>query len=189
MRYAALMLRSIFYIFVLFMVLSRTAQACGPRVEIRFYEDSGGDVFEITNTSQEAWSVASLVLTLTGSAGRLVFDTADGGLGASMHQPFYASGGEVGFIGASPVDDGSEVLALKFSDFAPGKTFTFVVDVDDRLPSDWEGGYDQAHVSNAEIVGASGSASMVRNSGDQAQANGAFGAEGEAILGGGGLCA
>ena len=166
--------------------LTGKAWACGPKVEISFYEDSGGDVFEITNKSREGWSVASLVLSLTGSAGRLVFDTEDGGLGASMHQPFSADGRHVGFTGASPVTDGGEVVALKFSKFIPGQTFTFIVDVDDRLP---ESGWGQADVSHAEIEGATGEAMMVKPDGERTRAEGAFGGEGKAILGGGGLCA
>lgn len=165
------------------------AEACGPRVEIRFYEDAGGDVFEIVNKSQEDWSLESLVLTLTGSAGRLVFDTADGGLGASMYQPFAAWNGEgegdVGFQGATPVDDGAEVVALTFTKFGPGKTFTFIVDVDDRL----EDSFSQATVTDAEIEGASGAASMVKMGGEESRIEGAFLTRGVAVLGGGGLCA
>jgi len=165
------------------------AEACGPRVEIRFYEDAGGDLFEIVNKSQEEWSLASLVLTLTGSAGRLVFDTADGGLGASMHQPFAAwngdGEGDVGYQGATPVDDGSEVVALSFTKFGPGKTFTFVVDVDDRL----EDAFGQAMVTDAEIAGASGAARMVKAGGEESRVNGVFLTRGVAVLGGGGLCA
>lgn len=168
------------------LALAAPAAACGPRVEISFYEDSDGDLFEITNKSQENWRVASLVLTLTDSRGRLVFDTADGGPGASMYQPFSADGRHVGFLGASPVNDGDEVLALRFSDFGPGATFTFVVDVDDRLV---DSPFGQATVSDAEIEGASGEARMVKPDGEEARAKGAFGREGKAMLGGGGLCA
>ena len=161
------------------------AAACGPRVDINFYEDGGGDVFEITNKSQENWSVKSLVLSLTGSQGRLIFDTDGGGLGASKYQPFYAGANDVGFVGASPVTDGGELLALTFSAFVPGKTFTFYVDVDDRLV---ESSYGQAMVTDEEIQGATGEAEMVRPSGESLRATGAFGREGKAIIGGGGLC-
>jgi hypothetical protein len=161
------------------------ALACGPRVEINFYEDGGGDVFEIVNKSQENWAVKSLVLSLSGSSGRLIFDTDGGGLGASMYQPFSAGASDVGFEGASPVTDGGEVVALRFSAFTPGKTFTFYVDVDDRLV---ESRYGQAMVTDEEIQGATGEAEMVHPSGESLRASGAFGREGKAIIGGGGLC-
>ncbi|MBC8232655.1 hypothetical protein H8E77_24165 [bacterium] len=34
-------------------------------------------------------------------------------------------------IGASPADDGSDLLTLTFTHFDPGETFIFKVDVDD----------------------------------------------------------
>ncbi len=165
---------------------SATVQACGPRDEIAFYEEDGGDVFEVSNKSQEPWSVTGLLLSLSGSRGRLVFDTADGGIGTSMYRPFSAVPSDVGFAGASPVDDGAEVIALKFSDFGPGKIFRFIIDVDDRLN---EGSYGQATVSDAEIEGATAEAEMVRAGSEKIRATGAFGREGRAVIGDGGLCA
>ncbi len=168
-----------------FLVCAGTAEACGPRVEIEYYEGDGGDVFNIANKSQEPWSVASVVLSLVGSRGRVVFDTADGGAGTSMHRPFSANAGNVGFIGATPVDDGSRVVALKFSDFSPGKSFSFIVDVDAKSPS----GIDLPMVSDGDMEGATGEAEMVKASGDKVRATGAFGREGKAVIGEGGLCA
>jgi len=112
------------------------AGACGAKIEIQFF-DSDGDIFIIQNQSEGSQKLTSLAIRLTGSAGRLIFDTEYGGLGASMSQPFAAVSGAdgdgVGFLGAAPIDDGGEVVLLKFSDFLPGREFMFVIDVDDRL--------------------------------------------------------
>ncbi len=166
------------------LVMPALANACGPRVEVEFYESDGGDVFRITNKSQEPWSVAGLVLSLQPSRGRVVFDTADGGAGTSMHHPFNAITGNVGFTGASPIQDGDQVVALTFSDFPPGKTFTFVIDTDAKTPE----GYDKAMVSDYDMEGATGEAEMVKGA-DKVRAKGVFGREGKAVIGEGGLCA
>ncbi len=56
----------------------RIARACGPVVEVQFYE-ADGDIFVVHNLSKEPWTLINLEIVLTGSAGRLVFDTEDGG--------------------------------------------------------------------------------------------------------------
>ena len=160
------------------------AEACGPRVELEFFESDGGDVFRVHNKSQEPWSVASLVISLNGSRGRVVFDTADGGAGTSMHHPFNAISGDVGFVGASHIKDGDQVVTLAFSDFPPGKSFSFVIDTDAKTPE----GYDKAMVSEYDIEGAGGEAEMVKGA-DKVRAKGVFGREGKAVIGEGGLCA
>lgn len=160
------------------------ADACGPRVAIEFQESDGGDLFKITNKSQEPWLVASLVLSLVDTLGRVVFDTADGGAGTSMHYPFHPLSANVGFIGATPVGDGDKALALRFSDFGPGKTFMFTVDVDAKSAN----GIDLPMVSDADMEGATGEAEMVKGA-DKARAKGTFGREGKAVIGEGGLCA
>jgi hypothetical protein len=160
------------------------AEACGPRVELEFYESDGGDVFKIHNKSQKPWSVASVVLSLVATRGRVVFDTADGGAGTSMYYPFHPGAGDVGFVGATPVGDGDRALALKFSDFGPGKTFTFTVDVDAKS----ESGIDLPMVSDADMEGATGEAEMVKGA-DKLRATGTFGRQGKAVIGEGGLCA
>jgi len=162
------------------------ASACGPRVEVRFLEDAGGDWFQIENASQEAWSIRSLTIVLSASRGRLVFDTAAGGEGASMHTPFEVIGGEgVGYLGATLVDDGSDVVTLTFSDFRPGRSFDFIVDVDDRLG---DSDFGQAYVSGREIEGAQANADMITAGGRRARVQGEFRVDGDATLGDGGMC-
>ncbi len=162
------------------------AIACGPRLLVEFYESSDGDLFEVTNKSEAPWSVKTLTLILSGSSGRLIFDTASGGPGASMPAPLNVVSGDVGFAGASQVDDGGEVVALTFSAFLPGRMFLFSVDVDDRLA---DSGYGQADVSDGEMEGASVHAEMVHANGRIARIKGAFDSHAIARLGGGELCA
>ena len=168
----------------LFGLTINPARACGPKIEIRFMEASGGDIFIISNTSQEPWALESLTIHLTGSHGRLVFDTVDGGPGYFMPQPFGALDNEVGLIAEPHVGDGDEEVRLQFRDFGPGKSFMFVIDVDDRLElSD----FGRAVISGAEIQGASGAATMTQGGDTKSQAQGQFEIDGRALLKGG-LC-
>ena len=161
------------------------AAACGPLVEIRFIDAADGDVFAVRNASEQPWSVVSLVIRLKGSRGRLIFDTAHGGPGYSMPQPFAAVNGEVGLLGAPDVGDGAEAVTLHFSSFAPGRDFLFVIDVDDRLELSHFG---RAVVSGAEIEGAQAEAVLTMDDGARSVAHGRFGDNGRAVLRGG-LCA
>lgn len=160
------------------------AAPCGPEVEVWFVE-TDGDFFVIKNKSREGWSLVSLIIRLTGSRGRVVFDTAEGGPGASMSHPFQPIESDVGFLGATPVGDGDEQVRLEFSDFAPGREFMFMIDVDDRLENSE---YGQAIVSGDEIEGASAEAVLMTGSGAKSKAYGRFGNDARARLRGG-LCA
>ncbi|NQV82901.1 MAG: hypothetical protein HQ494_03680 [Rhodospirillales bacterium] len=157
------------------------AWACGAWVEVAFFE-TDGDIFEISNKSQGPWAVEELTIRLGGSRGRLIFDTEAGGLGASMAQSFEAVEGAVALVAASPVGDGAETIRLRFSGFAPGRRFEFVIDVDDRLENS---DYGQAVVSGDEIEGADASVVLVTENGRTANARGRFGPDGRARLKGG----
>ncbi|MDD9877992.1 MAG: hypothetical protein OXR84_11185 [Magnetovibrio sp.] len=161
------------------------ARACGPEIDIRFFEASDGDVFIIANKSRETWLLVTLEIDLVGSKGRLVFDTEDGGAGFSMHAPFAAASGDVGLVAAPDVADGAERVGLSFTQFAPGRDFTFVIDLDDRLESS---DFGQAVVSGPEIDGAKARAQLITPDGAQTPARGRFGPDGRAVLRGG-LCA
>ena len=183
-REAELIRSLIFVVLAVVLMLSGAtpAAACGGRVEILFF-DSDGDIFAIRNKSEPKLALESLVIRLTGSYGRVFFDTDFGGLGANMPTEFAAvsdvAGGEVGFQGATPVDDGSEVVLLTFSKFLPGREFMFMVDVDDRLE---DSEFGQAVVSGAEIEGAKAEAVLIMPGGHAAKAKGNFGDDGRALL-------
>lgn len=164
------------------------AWACGAKVEIQFF-DSAGDIFQITNKSEAPFALVSLIIRLTGSRGRLFFDTAEGGPGASMPEPFAPVAGtgesDVGFLGATAVNDGDEQVMLRFSDFRPGREFIFVVDVDDRLENS---DFGQAVISGDEIDGAGAEAVLIQKGGRRSKVKGVFGTDGRALLKGG-VCA
>ena len=168
----------------LWLVSAHPAVACGERVEVVFFE-ADGDIFEITNKSRGPMSLGSLTIRLAGSRGRLIFDTKFGGPGASMAQPFEPLSGEVGLKAATPVGDGSEMMRLKFSGFAPGRRFEFVIDIDDRMESSESG---RAVVSGGEIEGAGAEAVLIRPDGATSRIRGRFRADGRALLRGG-VCA
>lgn len=161
------------------------ALACSPDIEVRFFEAAEGDLFMVANNSRDEWSLITLQIDLRGSAGHLIFDTEDGGRGASMHAPFAAAGNAVGLRAAPVVKDGDEIITLSFRKFHAGRDFTFVIHLDDRLEAS---DYGQATVSGAEIVGARATAAFGHADGAQAQARGRFNADGVAHLSGG-LCA
>jgi len=172
-------------LFLITVLAARPAAACGPVIEIQFHEDSGGDLFIIVNKSEEPWLLVSLEIDMKGSYGRLIFDTAGGGLGDSMHTPFAAGDNTVGMIAAPEVRDGSQEVFLQFSAFGPGRDFTFVVDTDDRLENS---DYGQAHVTGPEISGAQARAVLMTVDGARTNARGQFDNDGKAMVRGG-LCA
>lgn len=158
------------------------ARACGPDIEVRFFEAADGDVFTIANRSEVPWTLVELEIRLDGSIGRLVFDTADGGPGFSMYRPFEAVDGEVELLSVPVVGDGAETVHLRFRGFQPGRRFLFVIDVDDRLE---QSDFGQAVVSGAEITGAQARAELRMPGGATSSAKGWFGADARAVLRGG----
>ncbi len=173
---------------VLALFAASPALACGAKVEIQFF-DSDGDIFQITNKSEAPFALVSLIIRLTGSRGRLFFDTAEGGPGAAMPEPFApvvgAGESDVGFLGATAVNDGDEQVTLRFSDFRPGRDFMFTVDVDDRLENS---DFGQAVISGDEIEGAGAEAVLILKGGRTSKVKGVFGTDGRALLKGG-VCA
>ncbi len=126
------------------------SHACGPRVSVT-YHDSYPDLFLIRNLSATGWSLVSVAIDLGGSVGDLIFDTDEGGEGAGSPEPFSGvAGTAVRLMGVSPLHDGGRAVALRFGDFAAGRQFTFLVDVDDRLA---ESPLGQAHVVGSEMAG------------------------------------
>jgi len=143
------------------------ASVCGTLLRAAFVESAPRDRFEFANGSSAGWRVAALTLDLEGSAGRLVFDTAEGGVGVEVFQPFRAEEGPVRLRDARVPGDGEERLALEFDEsgsgaFVSGETFVFSIDVDDRL-ADSELG--QIRVSGSEIEGGRLSVELVHDDG------------------------
>jgi len=132
-------------------VAVQAAPACVHAVSMVFTESAPRDRFEIRNDSSSGQRIQRLTLDLSGSAGRLIFDTVAGGTGVNVFQPFRVESGEARLSGTAVVQDGSERLELAFSRFGPGQRLVFSIDVDDRLTASDLG---QTRVSGAEMAGA-----------------------------------
>ncbi len=91
---------------------------------------TNGDAFTITNVSQ-----------LDANLFRAVIDTSSSDMNAFFHvygagsSPFVAdslSAAQTGFVGFRGGAEGSRQISLEFTDFDPGETFSFRIDVDNR---------------------------------------------------------
>jgi hypothetical protein len=127
------------------------APACAHDVSLVFLESAPRDRFEIRNDSSLGQRVQRVTLDLAGSAGRLIFDTTEGGAGVNVFQPFRVESGDAQLDKTPVVQDGSERLDLVFTRFESGERFAFSIDVDDRLTSSDLG---QIRIAGAELKGA-----------------------------------
>jgi len=146
---------------VILMVSAGVAQAadCGGPV-LTFIESAPRDRFELSVGPQD---LRSVTVDLRGSAGQLIFDTADGGTGVQVFQPLRDEGGTQ----AGDVVDGAEVVRVTLTGaqadgmasgmaggMAGGKAggkAAFSIDVDDRLRASDLG---QIRVTGGEMAGA-----------------------------------
>ena len=132
-------------------LLTHAAPACVHEVSMVFTESAPRDRFEILNDSSAGQRIQRLTLDLSGSAGKLIFDTIKGGTGVEVFQPFRIEPGEARLKGSPVVQDGSDRLTLDFTRFDPGQRFRFSIDVDDQLTASDLG---QIRVSGREMEGA-----------------------------------
>ncbi|KIN73755.1 hypothetical protein [Sulfitobacter guttiformis] len=131
---------------IFMLVLAGGAQAAdceGPN--LRFIESAPWDRFELVMGIQPLMSVT---VDLRGSAGQLIFDTADGGTGVDVFQPLRDEGGTT----AGVVADGAQAVRVALRDGAPHSRAVFSIDVDDRLKVSDLG---QIRVTGGEMAGAS----------------------------------
>ncbi|MEO1397233.1 MAG: hypothetical protein AAFU56_00010 [Pseudomonadota bacterium] len=131
--------------------LPNGVSSCGLDLSAVFREGAPVDRFTITNASSPDWSITSVTLNLQPSAGKLIFDTKDGGDGVEVFQPFRRAGGTAKMRRVSRLRDGGPFLTLDFSAFEAADTFTFSIDVDDTLKASELG---QIRVAGSEINGA-----------------------------------
>lgn len=154
----AVVLMSIFPLFtpalgaaLLCSVAAHATTTCAQNVSLAFVESAPRDRFEVSNDSLPGQRIQRLTLDLAGSAGRLIFDTVEGGAGIDVFQPFRVESGEARLSATPVVPDGSERLELVFTRFEAGQRFVFSIDVDDRLTASDLG---QTRVSDSELKGA-----------------------------------
>lgn len=130
---------------------AQAASVCVQDVSLVFVESAPRDRFEVSNDSSSGQRIQRLTLDLAGSAGRLIFDTVEGGAGIDVFQPFRVESGEARLSATPVVPDGSERLDLAFTRFESGQRFVFSIDADDRLTASDLG---QTRVSGSELKGA-----------------------------------
>ena len=155
------------------------AHACGPNVEISFTETAPKDIFDIRNKSDDGWNLVSLAFDLSPSRGGLIFDTDVGGPGENVAQPFELAGGNAQLTTMPAVSDGDAAMLMFFAGFAPGQSFVFTIDLDDRLAQSDMG---QTMISGAEIEGAKARGLMRHTDGRELTAEGTFDRDSEARL-------
>ncbi|MEQ6201732.1 aggregation factor core [Sulfitobacter sp. HNIBRBA2951] len=127
------------------MCLAGAAQAADcTGASLRFVESAPRDRFELQIGTQP---LRAVTVDLRGSAGRLIFDTEDGGTGVEVFQPLRDEGGTQ----ASDVADGAEVIKVALRETAAGGRAAFSIDVDDRMTSSDLG---QIRVTGGEMAGA-----------------------------------
>lgn len=125
--------------------LAGVAQAADcTGASLRFVESAPRDRFELVIGQQ---ALSAVTVDLRGSAGKLIFDTADGGTGVEVFQPLRDEGG----TSAKDVADGAEVLTVALRDAQAGGKAAFSIDVDDRMTSSDLG---QIRVTGGEMAGA-----------------------------------
>lgn len=127
------------------MCLAGAAQAADcTGASLRFVESAPRDRFELVMGTQ---ALRAVTVDLRGSAGRLIFDTADGGTGVEVFQPLRDEGGTT----ANDVADGAEIVTVALRDAQAGGRAAFSIDVDDRMTSSDLG---QIRVTGGEMAGA-----------------------------------
>ncbi len=120
------------------------------QLNVKFVESAPKDWFAVTNASDCAVDSMSMDIDLSGSAGKLIFDTTATGAGVEVFQPFEARSGNIELTSSSKVNDGDKRLSVLISDLQPGETASFTIDVDDTLTNSELG---MIRVSRSEISG------------------------------------
>lgn len=154
------------------------ATACEPVASVQFIEAAPKDIFTIKNQSNE-WTLTQLTLDLTSSRGKMLFDTAVGGSGLNVAQPFERRSGSATLAAEPNIIDGDTALALQFNAFGPGSDFQFTIDVDDTLPSGAKG---PTMISSNELKGAMVRVTLQGINGATTNGIGRFGNTNEAMI-------
>lgn len=120
-------------------------------LEIRFIESAPKDSFVITNIGNCDINEANLVIDLSESTGKLIFDTSETGAGVEVFQPFEVTEGAIELLSGDSVNDGDTRLALRITNLSAGTRAVFTIDLDDSLP---ESELGMTRVTGTEMSGA-----------------------------------
>ena len=86
-------------------------------------------------------------IDLSPSAGQLVFDVAEAGVGVDVFQPLELVDGADALVQPPLVTDGQTFVTLEVATLASGSNISFTIDVDDTI------GQREITVSGSEIEG------------------------------------
>ena len=123
--------------------------ATGPAfadVSVTFSEGAPVDRFTFSPEGGCPIGAVDLVVDLTGSAGKLIFDTTERGAGVEVYQPFVLVTGAEQVAVAPQVRDGDRAVRLALDSLSAPLGFT--IDVDDTI------GAREITVAGGEISGA-----------------------------------
>lgn len=126
------------------------ALASGAQAEliVSFHEGAPKDRFRLENTGSCTLRDSYVLLDLTSSQGRVVFDVTAAGQGVEVFQPFEVIEGAASLRSVPIVLDGQTEIMFDIAELAPSEAITFTIDVDDTL------GRRETTVIGAEIEGA-----------------------------------
>ena len=142
-------MRAISVLFAGGLVFAATSSAA--EIRFSFIENAPKDRFSIINGAACETGPIEVIIDLSTSAGKLVFDTTEAGVGVEVYQPFDLVAGTEFVLSATPVSDGDHMVHMALSDLPPGAEVGFTIDVDDRLEN---GALGQTRVAGSEIEGA-----------------------------------
>ena len=127
-----------------------SAQLAHANVTVDFREGAPKDRFTITYTGECVLNDVVFNIDLTGTDGKLIFDTTAAGAGVEVFQPFEVTQGAVKLISSQRVNDGDKALSLAIEKLGSGDSISFTIDVDDTLTNSELG---NIRVSDSEIRG------------------------------------
>ena len=158
--------------FIFVMVVAHSlALACGPRVDVRYQEDSP-DVFRITFVAGKEFELQTLDIDMTSSIGGAYID--------DIYDPPPANKFSIAKVAKiENAQEGGQTARLVFKGFIVGRSLTYWMDLDDRSRAD---GANYDHLTADEIKGAKASAVLRHSNGKLEKIEGAFDKDGKAIL-------
>lgn len=152
--------------------------ACSDYIKVSFAEGAPVDKFKITNQSGN-WHIKAVNIDLSGSKGRLIFDTISGGKGVEVFQPYQSVSGTAKLDKVDLIEDGSDSINLDFNQFSDGDSFTFSIDVDDQLTASELG---QIRVTGSEMAQAKAVFLIENPEGSTVTKTASFNDQNEAVL-------
>ncbi len=137
------------FIYPMLFIAAISLPSARADIVVNFVESAPKDRFVIENTSECDFENLIVEIDLTGSVGRLIFDTTATGAGVEVFQPFEVREGDVRLLSENQVHDGERMLSVGIKKLSPDTSVSFTIDVDDTLPKSELG---NIRVTGSEIL-------------------------------------